>query len=438
MRRWKKRAAALMVTIFIVATAGFVSTGSSVVLAEEAEHEGEVVFAHAWGGGAEKEHIDMALALFEQRHPDIKLVVELIPRDAYRAKIAEVLPTTFAPDVFQWWAGPETNRFVDAGMVGPISDLWKEKEYDKIFPEGIKSVVTYEGEQYALPWGLHAVLVWYNKPMFNKIGLRPPDNYEEFLDICNKLKASDIVPLDLGIRIGYFSSFPFQFLSGAIGGAQLYRDLTHGKKSWKIPEVRKIFNLWKDWIDKGYYIENPSSYDWAEAIPIFARGEAAMYFMGTWIDAILTKDMGLKSGVDYDFFVFPKVNPMVKKMLSGPLDSFSMAKNAPHPGAAKILLDCLSSREAQEIRASQMGGMAPNVTVSPEIYNPLMQRVMGELRESDFVLNFDLEAHQVLVDAAVFKGFLSFFSNPDVDKLVNELEKARIEVVEEEKMRKME
>ena len=36
---------------------------------------------------------------------------------------------------------------------------------------------------------------WYNKQMFNDAGVTPPETFDEFLDVCKKLKEVGHTPI---------------------------------------------------------------------------------------------------------------------------------------------------------------------------------------------------------------------------------------------------
>lgn len=63
-----------------------------------------------WGDQARADLTNKALELFEQKHPDIKVVGEFSPQDGYFDKLNTQLASGTAPDVFfweaMWWTTP--------------------------------------------------------------------------------------------------------------------------------------------------------------------------------------------------------------------------------------------------------------------------------------------------------------------------------------------
>lgn len=53
---------------------------------------------------------------------------------------------------------------------------------------------TRDGAQIGIPNDFQIEVFWYNTELFEKAGVEPPENWDEFMDVCAKLKESGTVP----------------------------------------------------------------------------------------------------------------------------------------------------------------------------------------------------------------------------------------------------
>ena len=63
---------------------------------------------------------------FKKTHPDVDIVVEDFPNEAYKTTIQVALVGSDPPDVFFNWSGEDAHRLVRDGLALDITDLGKE------------------------------------------------------------------------------------------------------------------------------------------------------------------------------------------------------------------------------------------------------------------------------------------------------------------------
>ena len=82
------------------------------------------------------------------------------------------------------------------------------------FDASITDAYTFDGKTYGLPLGTSFLTTWYNKDMFAEVGYDTyPTNWDEFIDVCEKLKEAGHTPITCGDN----SSFVIQFAMYQIG-----------------------------------------------------------------------------------------------------------------------------------------------------------------------------------------------------------------------------
>ena len=98
---------------------------------------------------------------------EIEVTIEQIPWDTYWTKLDASLETNEAPDVF--WMNTYVQKYVDAGVLEPLDSYIEGESFDmSVYAEGRVNAYNVDGQQYALPKGLDAVVVALNTELFDR------------------------------------------------------------------------------------------------------------------------------------------------------------------------------------------------------------------------------------------------------------------------------
>ncbi len=370
----------------------------------------EVTFLHYFSGTLAG-GIDDLISTFNAENPQYNLKDTPLDHEAFKASIRVMLSGGNPPDLFSYWAGARVQFIVDAGRLEPIDDVFEANNLNTLFSEAVNQGCTYSGHRYSLPLTQHYVAFFYNKAVFEKAGVSPPATWEEFLEVCEKLKAAGIVPIALGSRERWPAQFWLDYPLLRTAGPEYRAKLMAGEASYTDPEVVKAFELWKDLVDKGYFNEDPNAYDWAEASVMVGTGEAAMTLMGTWFMQ-LDEQIDWKAGEDYDFFPFPVVDAAVADCAVGPMDAVVLAKDAAAKDAAKVVLAQLAGVGPQTAFNTGTGALAPNQDVSDTMYNALQLKVKEVISTiPNWAFNYDLATPPPVADVGL-DAFAKFVDSP--------------------------
>ena len=88
-----------------------------------------------------------------------------------------------------------------------------------------------------------------------------PATWTDFLAACDKLKAAGITPLAVGSKNQWPAQYWFDYLVSRTAGPDYRTQLMAGKADYTDPQVAKALSMWKDLIDKGYFVKNANAYD---------------------------------------------------------------------------------------------------------------------------------------------------------------------------------
>ena len=126
--------------------------------------------------------IDQLIAQFEEANPDIKVVQETYPYDAYQQRIAAALAAGQGPDVLQLFYG-WLPGFVRSGYLEPLPDTYFDPAtLDETFVPMVQAA-KFDGDYYGLPTAVRSLALFYNADKLQEAGFDgPPATWAEFVE----------------------------------------------------------------------------------------------------------------------------------------------------------------------------------------------------------------------------------------------------------------
>ncbi len=341
------------------------------------------------------------------RQKEYRVTAEALDHEAFKSMIPTMLAQGMPPDMFTYWAGAKTQELVEQGRLEPIDDIWQDQVVSKRFAASVvDSAVSYGGRHYLLPITQHAVVFFYNRQVFERAKLAPPQDWQQLMKAADQLKAEGITPFALGAKERWPAQFWFDYLLLRTAGPQFRRELMAGDHPYTAPEVQKAYRMWAELLQRGYFNTTAGAMDWAEATQLVCKGEAAATLMGTWAIQYLTgKECGLTEEQGFDFFIFPEVDAAVPGVMVGPIDGLVLSRDSANHALAKKVLTFFSEAEPQKIMSVGSGAFAPSLEIKRDVYSVLRRRILAEVeRAPHWAFNYDLAT----TSARAEKGLDSF------------------------------
>jgi len=329
---------------------------------------------HYYSGELGKKDMTSIIDQFNASQTQCKVVDNTTGHEDFKTQILVMLAGENPPDIFSYWAGARVQFVVDADRLMELSDFWKENNLDDIILPGIQSARDYSGGIYAVPQNYHFTGFFYNPKVMATAGVTEmPKTWDEFIAALDKIKATGVAPIALGSKNRWPAQFWFDFLVSYTAGHEYRAKLQAGQASFADPQVVKAMELWKELVEKEYFVKDANAYDWTDAADQVAKGEAAMTLMGTWITGYWDGN-DLKPVDDYDMFPFPVIDPNIPIATFGPVDSWTIPSDAKNAACAKELLKWFLTPDMQALWAKGQGALAATTKVDPSIYTPVMKK----------------------------------------------------------------
>ena len=263
--------------------------------------------------------LDIMPKLVKQKFPNVTLETSKLPDDQYMTSVRTKLAAGQGPDIFLIFPKNSTMGTNDMAKSGFAADLSDLKFWDNV-SKGAKDDMSYDGKPYAISGGISFLGTYYNKEMFDKVGITSiPQDWNAFLEACHKLKDAGITPIVMGDKDPWNIQFGmYQIASNVVYPDEMDFDnkLQAGENSLADPKWIKTISMYKELYDKGYIVKNSLGIGSAQAAQSFVDGKAAMIFDGTWDYPVLTAK-GAGGEFTRGFFALPANDPGKPVFVSG-------------------------------------------------------------------------------------------------------------------------
>lgn len=319
-----------------------------------------------WGDTSEIEIIKKSVELFKQANPGIDVKLERLPAgDPYTEKILTQIAGGNPVDVM-FVNAEQFYIYAKKNILLPLNEyVAKDKmQLDKFYPKIIDKF-TVDNNFYVLPRDIAPVcVVFYNKDLFNKAGLKYPTadwSWDDMRSMASKMQAKNA---DGSVTFGFADEWGIWEPFVLSNGGKLVNDL---KKPTKClldsPEALAGFQYRHDLMYKYKVMPAPaqlSAMGGVGASDLFIQSKAAMFMSGIWKTPFFRQTIKF----DWDAAPFPK-GPKGGRgyLISG--GGYSILRSTKHPEEAWKLLTYLAGEEGQKALA-QTGLAQPAIKAIAE------------------------------------------------------------------------
>lgn len=400
----------------VVETATQVSNVSEVATPTTSQEKVTLTF---WAYEGYQDFLPLLIQGFEAKYPNIKVELTNIPEDQYGTKVETALAAGAPPDLgftgdIKWYR---------TGVWLPLDDMIKEQGIDLstwnqgiIGPAGVENaeeVCKYQDKVYCLGSYTGAVMLFYNKDMFDAAGIAypapwPPMNVDKYAEIACKLtnKDKEIWGTANGDPVTWL---PWETVVSADG--KKVTGIVNGPTSVHVHEV--VAKMMQDGCAPSLNVMDP----WQQGVDFFSQGKLAMVITD-FQSLFKIETAKIKYGVAH----IPAPDG-VKPFFNVWTDSIGVFAKSAHPKEASLFV-AFQATEGQRIRVEKTGDVPVSSKVAkdlnwagdipgrqealqvlaharPNVYMPNRWDVAGPLFDAfGFIVSGEKTAQKALDDAA--------------------------------------
>lgn len=276
---------------------------------------------------------------FNAAHDTIHLTISS-PNDAMT-----ILKTRFIredyPDIIGIGGDINYSYFVDAEILADISDYEGLQDINQGYLDIAESLelIPTDGT-YIVPYVANAAGILYNKDLFAEHGWQIPETWSELTQLCEEIEAEGILPFYFGFKDTWTCLAPWNAMAVELSPADTAKQVNRGQTTFT-QEYRQLAEKYLALLPYGP--DAPFAYGYNDACTAFARGESAMYPIGSYATPQI---LSVNPDLHIDSFVMPASDEREGRTLNSGIDlGFCVTAECENKEAAYEVLDFLLSYE---------------------------------------------------------------------------------------------
>ncbi len=370
-----KKSLVLLVGILLLATVAIIGCGG-------ASEEGVTLTLGSWRTD-DVTQINALLDEYKKVAPDVTIEFQPTNPPDYNATLRLQLEGGTGPDLMYARSYATGEELFNDGYFADVSDLPGLQE--NFTASSLAPWQTKDGKSFGIPFTAIVQVVYYNKEIFDEVGVEIPTTWDEFFAAAEKFEAAGITPIanGLGDEWDINECFMMAILPGVVGGLEGRLEYESGAvplNDAKMVSAFEIMGEVADYLPNGY-----EALTYNDSIALFATGQTAMYFDGSWT-------AGLFADAPFEWGTFAPPVPQGNEAAITFHPDTGMTYNTAteHPEEAKAFLAWLCSVEG----ASAAARLLPNgffpminapITIENAHANEILSLTQGRLQDARFV-----------------------------------------------------
>lgn len=281
---------------------------------------------------------------FNASQDEIYLEIES-PNDAMT-----VLKTRFVredyPDIIGIGGDINYSNFLDANMFMDISDFDGISDIKPAYMDIVKELefIPQDGV-HALPYVANCAGILYNKDIFEENGWEIPTTWSEFTALCDTISESGVAyPLYMGYKDTWTCMAPWNALAVGLTPPDVCSQVNAGNTTFT-EQYAEVAEKEKALLQ--YAEPNPYAYSYNDACTAFARGESAMFPIGSYA---VPQIQSVNPDINIDSFTFPANENAEDNVLNSGVDLlFAVMKESKNKEAVYKVLDFMFQDDTIQI-----------------------------------------------------------------------------------------
>lgn len=331
-------------------------------------------------------------AIYEADHPNVTINITSHEQNAIMDVMTSALSSGAEDlDISFYWGGAAIDTWARDGLLLDLTEYTKKYGWYEKKNVGAKGYATEgRGNFYFTTDWVTVPHYFYNKDIFKKVGVTPPQIMDDLFSICKKIKASGLEAWSVGVVDRWPVGGIFNDILARVMPKDDFnkfinweRDPNKNKKTAEIFKHAAAEEAWgyiRQLIDAGVFVKGANSMDDSTSRQLFNKGTTAIYDSGSWTMDIFKNDA---PNLNYDYFNLPKIKGKISicSGYNGLIIPNYVAKEK-IPALMDFLNATFGKQYAQAV--FKVGAIPDNTTINPSDFSgevhPFVLRILQDVK----------------------------------------------------------
>ncbi len=301
------------------------------------------------------DQMNTIIAKFNEAYPNITIKFDPTNPPDYNATLRTQLEGGTGPDLFYLRSFATSRQLFDEGFIEPLADLPGLKENFSEASLGPWSAA--DGTPYGVPMIAVSHGIYYNKDLFEQLGIEVPTTWEELLAAAQKIKDAGYTPFANASGDAWtIAEIVFMNLAPTfIGGYEGRQAYLNGERCFNDENMVKAFQAVADLAP--FVPDGQEALTYYDSQALFEQGKAAMWLGGSWdIPGVREGHHGLRVGR----LCHSCAAGQTERYVSFHLDAgMGINKASANKEAAKTFLEWMTTADFAQQLANELPGFFP-------------------------------------------------------------------------------
>src|SRR3954452_11406692 len=234
---------------------------------------------------------DKAIATFKTEHPGVTVQFERKAFEQIQQNASMILSSDQAPDLMEYNKGNATAGLLSSkGLLADLSEDATKRGWDKKLSPSLQTTARYDdrgvmgsGKWYGVPNYGEYVMVYYNKDLFAKNGVKVPTTLSDMTAAMDTFVKKGITPLGMA-----GAEYPAGQLFYQLALSKADRSFVDSYQLYKSPvsfdsgPLKYGADTFADWVRKGYVAKSSAGLKAEDMGVSFIGGKVPMIVSGSW------------------------------------------------------------------------------------------------------------------------------------------------------------
>ncbi len=251
--------------------------------------------------------------------------------DMLHEKILTAAAGGNVPDLI--WGLPEyVGEFYNMGIVEDLTERYESWDDKSALSEAVMNAMTIDNKIIGVPYEMTVRAYLTHENDFEAAGVKTPETWEDTLALADFKEKTGKYPTELactGVRsaqelIVYLAQYDLEIASAQKDGK--FKNTWNDNKE-ELEKAAKVFQYYKDLVDKGIVDPSVKNWGWEETDENLATGLTASYVSGNWLQERESSNPDTMNDIKVSAIPYPSEGKQATYMECKPLFIMTDSKN---------------------------------------------------------------------------------------------------------------